>query len=399
MRAITLLFVMLAAPAHADPRGERWIVEDFTQALGGGPDSGPVHGDGQSVYHLCGDRRGNLYLASGQFIDIVTPAGDRVRLAGTGEAGLRDGPAHLAEFRLGIGSYYHSHNLACAPDGTVYVADSGNRRVRRLTKEGGEWRVSTWAGGGQGRLSAGQRAAPASVQLSGTFAVALNARGEVIVGANHGAFRVSADGKEIAYLGAWPQSSSANPARPAQLNVMMGDADNKGNAYFVSRSPHAVLKVESDGRISHFAGRVAFQGKKPGDAAPLEAYFDTPTSLAVMPDGSAVFVCGGDEYAIRRVPGDGTGSTMTLMQNGRWEQLTVHPNAVRGAARFDAAAKGPPPPQGGLTTFMINHLIGRDTEGNLYGRLAPWVGMTQEVAGAGLLGTRVFRLRRIQGKP
>jgi hypothetical protein len=56
-------------------------------------------------------------------------------------------------------------------------------------------------------------------------------------------------------------------------------------------------------------------------------------------------------------------------------------------------------PLGGtLTTFMINHLVGRDPQGNLYGRLVFWVGMTQDVAGRGLLGTRVFRLRRVRDR-
>lgn len=398
MRIVMLLLIAVAAAsAHADPVSERWVVEDFTHALGGGPDSGPVQGDGEDVYHLCGDTHGNLYLASGQNIDIVTPTGQRMRLAGTGEAGERDGPAAFAEFRMGIGSYYHGHNLACAADGTVYIADSGNRRVRRLAKDSSGWHVSTWAGGGRGRLSPGQRAGATSIELSPTFAVALNARGEIIIGASHGAYRVSPDGKAIEYLGGWPDSTSDKPGRAAQLNVMMGDADDKGNAYFVSRSPHAVVKVDAEGRISHFAGRPLFQGRRPGDTVPLDAYFDTPTSIAVMPDGSAVFVCGGDEYAIRRVPGHGRGSTMTLMQNGRWEQLPVHPNEVRGAAVFNASAKGPSRPRGGtLTIFMINHLVGRDADGNLYGRLTHWVGMTQDVAGTGLLSTHVFRLRRVR---
>lgn len=394
----TVAFIVLAVtPVHAGAADERWVVEDFSHALGGGPDGGPVAGDGEDVYSLCGDRRGNLYLASGQFIDIVTPDGQRMRLAGTGEEGVRDGPAPLAEFRMGIGSYYHERNVACAPDGTVYIADTGNRRVRRLAREATGWRVSTWAGGGRGRLAPGARASPASVELTPTFAVAVNVRGEVIIGAMHGAYRVSRDGREIENLGAWPATTSDKPGREAQLNVMMGDADNKGNAYFVSRSPHAVVRVDAEGRISHFAGRPLFEVRRPGDTMPHDAYFDTPTSLAVLPDGSAVFVCGGDEYALRRIPGDGLGSTMTLMQNGRWEQLPVHPNEVRGPATFDPTAKGPSRPRGGtLTIFMINHLVGRDASGNLYGRLTHWVGMTQEVVGSGLLGTHVFRLRRVE---
>ena len=42
----------------------------------------------------------------------------------------------------------------------------------------------------------------------------------------------------------------------------------------------------------------------------------------------------------------------------------------------------------------MSHLLGRDAQGNLYGMLSPWLGMTQFVEGEGLLGTRVFRLQR-----
>jgi hypothetical protein len=117
--------------------------------------------------------------------------------------------------------------------------------------------------------------------------------------------------------------------------------------------------------------------------------------VVARPDGSAVYVCGGDEYDIRRVPTDGQGTTATLMQNGRWYKASVHPNRSRGPALFRPNAEGRLKPDGELTDLMVTHLLGRDASGNLYGSLFPWVGMTQVVEGEGPLGTKIFRLRQV----
>jgi hypothetical protein len=177
---------------------------------------------------------------------------------------------------------------------------------------------------------------------------------------------------------------------------MMGDADQAGNVYFVSRTPDAVIKITPAGQVQHVAGRVTRDRAQQlaGDGPPLQAFFNTPTSIAAQPDGSAIYVCGGDEYDIRRIPADGAGTTATLMQNGRWYQASVHPNKSRGPAVVKPVATGKLKPDGGLTDLMVSHLLGRDAQGNLYGSLYSWSGMTQFVEGEGLLGTRVFRLQR-----
>ncbi len=401
-RRCLVLSLALLAPAAAfagDWQTERWRVADFTGALGGGPAGGPVEQAGGTPSALCGDRAGNLFLAQGQFVDIVTPDGMRSHLAGTGEDGYRDGAAHQAEFRLGLIVKYRVHNLACGPDGSVYVADGGNRRIRRIHQEQGQWRVDTWAGGGSRQLGSGESAAPLTVAFSGTLAVAVTPQGEVTLADDYGAYRVTTDGREIRYLGRWPASAFYPDAKPGSLNVMMGDADRAGNVYFVSRTPDAVIRISPAGEVRHVAGRATRDKAQQlaGDGPPLQAFFNTPDSIAVQPDGSAIYVCGGDEYNIRRIPGDGAGATATLMQNGRWYRASVHPNKSRGPAVVRPGANGKLKPDGDLTLLMVSHLLGRDAQGTLYGSLNHWSGMTQFVEGEGLLGTRVFRLQR--GEP
>jgi hypothetical protein len=393
--ALSCLF--FDAPAAEGWREERWVVEDFSDPLGGGPEGGPVAQAGSTAEAICGDASGRLFLASGQTVDIVTADGMRSRLAGTGEEGFRDGPAREARFRLGVRAYYYTRNIACGPNG-VFLPDSGNGRIRRIHQEGGRWRVDTWAGGGRTRLQPGQSAEAKAAALNGTLAVAVAETGEVTVADSYGAYRIDAEGSRIKHLGYWPAALRPKPDAPVRLNPMMGDADRRGFVYFVSRTPHFVVGIDPEGGIFHLAGMMPERGRgaEIGDGPPREAYFNTPTSLAVQPDGSAVYVCGGDEYDIRRIPADGKGTTATLMQNGRWYVASTHPNASRGPAVVKPDAKGKLRPDGELTDLMVNHLLGRDAAGNLYGTLRHWVGMTQSVEGHGLLGTKIFRIRRIR---
>ena len=59
----------------------------------------------------------------------VTPDGAVSALAGASEAGFADGAAGAARFYDPIG-------LALGPDGSLYVADSGNDRIRKIAQAG-----------------------------------------------------------------------------------------------------------------------------------------------------------------------------------------------------------------------------------------------------------------------
>ena len=74
------------------------------------------------------DAEGNRYLADmhGHRILKVTPQGQASVLAGTGRSGDEDGDAASASFSLPAG-------LALDAQGTLYVADMGNRKIRRIT--------------------------------------------------------------------------------------------------------------------------------------------------------------------------------------------------------------------------------------------------------------------------
>lgn len=388
----------MPAAAATDWRQEQWVVEDFTGTIGGGPPVGPAVEAG-GIGLACGDKAGNIYLLGGNEISIITPEGVKYRLAGAGR-GYRDGPANRALFNQG-GSYNVARSIQCDAHGNIYTAENGNHRVRRIFKNAdGKWMVDTVAGGGKRKLKPGETAAPLEVDLDGNIAVATAPDGTLTIGSQWlGVFRVGPDRKTIRHLGRWP---SGHPC------LVMADGDLKGNSYFIYRGrasiTSGVWRVSKEGKIERIAGLPPSARKKYkhkphqiGDGPPLSIFIDTPTSIAASPDGSVVYSCGGDEYDIRRIPTDLKTTTATLVKNGRWYIMPVHPNRNRGKPEYNPKLTGKSKVEGGPLSDLMNcGILGRDYEGNLYGYLYSWVGATQWVAGKGQLRTTMYRIRRVK---
>lgn len=88
---------------------------------------------------LAADRDGNLYISDAQSHRVrqITPAGIIRTIAGTGSAGYAGdgGPASLAQLSSPYG-------LAVDNAGNLFIADLGNRRIRRVARDG---TISTFA--------------------------------------------------------------------------------------------------------------------------------------------------------------------------------------------------------------------------------------------------------------
>ncbi|TWO68037.1 hypothetical protein FN976_24150 [Caenimonas sedimenti] len=78
--------------------------------------------------NVATDASGNRYVADtyGNRILKTTPAGDTTVFAGTGHSGGVDGDASTATFSLPAGLAFDVH-------GVLYVADMGNRKIRKIT--------------------------------------------------------------------------------------------------------------------------------------------------------------------------------------------------------------------------------------------------------------------------
>jgi sugar lactone lactonase YvrE len=136
-------------------------------------------------FGLAIDAQENIYVAdqSNHRIRKVSRSGVVSTLAGSGSAGFRDGPADQAQFD-------HPSGLALLPDGALLVADSWNHRLRRIDAQG---QVSTWAGTGVPGLTEGPRL---SARLYAPDGVAVGPDGTVYVADtfNHRVRRILPDG-------------------------------------------------------------------------------------------------------------------------------------------------------------------------------------------------------------
>lgn len=141
--------------------------------------------------HLAIDANGAIFVSEwgAHRIRRIDPDGTVTTIAGTGEQGFADGPASQAKFNTPQG-------IAVAPDGTLYVADSLNHRIRRI-KDG---MVTTFAGDGTKGYNDGLTT---RAKFGGVWGVVRMRNGDLIVSdaSNHSLRRVSTLGMVTTIVG------------------------------------------------------------------------------------------------------------------------------------------------------------------------------------------------------
>ncbi|MEJ6005131.1 NHL repeat-containing protein [Paucibacter sp. AS339] len=216
--------------------------------------------------------------------------------AGDGHAGLQDGPGPQARFA-------DPYGLALARGGLLYVADGGaNNRIRRINPAG---LVSTLAGGEEG-FRDGLGAAAAFNTPSG---LALDASGNLYVAdtGNHAIRRISPRGEVTTLAGNGQAGFRDGPAAQAQFNGPIGVAvDGQGRVFVADTYNDRVRVISTEGQVSTLAG-----GRFPGDQDGLgaKARFDNPCALAVDAQG-VLWVADSRNDAVRRISPEGLVSTL-----------------------------------------------------------------------------------------
>lgn len=212
-------------------------------------------------------------------------------LAGDGVGGLREGPGAQARFA-------DPYALAVDAQGVVYVADAGdNNRIRRVHADG---RVETLAGSTEG-----WRDGPAlQAQFHTPSGIALDAAGNVYVAdtGNHRIRRIGTDGTVTTVAGDGVRGFADGAAAQARFDAPMGVAVDAGGRVFVADTYNDRIRVvEPDGTVRTLAG-----GDHPGnvDGIGAETRLDTPVALALDTHGNLLIA---DLYnnAIRRLSVDG----------------------------------------------------------------------------------------------
>ena len=252
------------------------------------------------------DAAGNLYIAdSGNHrIRRVDPSGIITTIAGTGEEGFSgdSGPATEAQLRC-------PSRVATDGSGNLYIADRCNARIRKVDPAG---IITTVAGTGE-RGDGGDGGPATEAQLRSPNGVATDGSGNLYI-ADFGNFRirrVDSSGiiTTIAGTGEQGFSGDGGQAIDAQLgNPIDVTVDAAGNLYIADQSNRRIRRVDSSGTISTVVGNGASGFS--GDFGPAtEARLRFPSSVAADAAGN-LYIADTFNYSIRRVDSSGTISTV-----------------------------------------------------------------------------------------
>ncbi len=222
---------------------------------------------------------------------VTTLAGTPVR------AGSTDGDLFHALFSMPQG-------LAMGPGGNIYVADTGNHTVRKISPDGQVTTIAGLAGvaGGTDGASGGTFNAPQALTVDGSGNVYVADTG------NHTIRVISPLGAVRTLAGKAGEAGSATgPGSDARFNTPIGIAlDASGNVYVADSKNHAIRKVQADGATTTFIGVPNSQGSN--DNAFGAPRFAFPQGIAFGPAGMLVADMGNG--TIRVVTASGQVSTL-----------------------------------------------------------------------------------------
>jgi sugar lactone lactonase YvrE len=191
--------------------------------------------------------KGQLYVvddARDQILQAL-PGGKFRVIAGTGKAGFSGdgGPATKAELNDPGG-------MAVAPDGTIYLADTGNNRVREIAADG---TIETVAGNGTAAQWVRDGTRPLSAGLSGPVDVALATAGTLYIADESEIVKVGADGR-IQIVAGQPGLRGA-PRAGALASRTSADGpsgmafDRSGNLFVFGFNTKALYMISRSGRV------------------------------------------------------------------------------------------------------------------------------------------------------
>lgn len=253
---------------------------------------------------LAVDSDGNVYIAdtSDNRVRRVAPGGSITTVAGTGASGFAGdgGPAAAALLSAPTG-------LATGFQGSLFIADTGNNRVRMLHSDGS---ITTVAGAGDAGY-AGDGGAALSALLDAPDSLALDAEGNLFIAdsGNDRIRRVGLDGRITTAAGTGEQGDSGDLGRGilADLRLPTGPlsgagqglaVDSEGDLYIADALNNRVRKLDLAGYITTVAGDGHARYSGDGGRA-TNASLNLPLGVAVDPYGT-LLIADTDNRRLRR---------------------------------------------------------------------------------------------------
>jgi hypothetical protein len=189
---------------------------------------------------------------------------------------------------VGNATVFDPSEMAFDGTGNMYIADTINGRIRRVDTNG---IITTFAGGGSSGL--GDGGPPTSAMLSQPQGVAVDSLGNVYIAdtGNQRIRKVSANViSTIAGTGLQGFNGDHQPATSAQISAPTGIViDGAGNVYFSDTGNQRIRRITPGGTISTVAG-TGTQGYGGDGGSATAALLNYPSSLALDSAGNLYFI-------------------------------------------------------------------------------------------------------------
>ena len=279
------------------------------------------------------DGSGNVYVADfgNDRIRKITSAGVVTTLAGSGSAGATDGTGSVA-------SFYSPDGVAVGGSGNLYVADTDNNSIRKITPAGA---VTTLAGSSVRGSADGLGTAASFYAPAG---VAVDSSGDVYVVDTHNNLirKITSAGAVAILAGSGVPGSANGTGTAASFNGSAAvAADASGNVYEADRNNNVIRKIASSGAVTTFAGSGS-SGSADGTGS--AASFNGPTGLAVDGLGN-VYVADFGNDLIRKISSAGVVTTLAgsgFAGSANGIRVPVPPKGPKaGSGSTGAAGAGP----------------------------------------------------------
>ena len=285
--------------------------------LAGTGEPGAVDGPVESArfadpFGVAVDARGNVLVADGGEANrirlIQIDRGNVETISGSAE-GFADSDAVSALFNT-------PSALAVDRTGNVFVADSGNNRIRKIDADR---RVTTVAGSGGAGFKDG---ASREAEFDAPVGVAVDNKGQVLVADtyNDRIRIILPDGEVKTLAGSGVRGHRDGPAEVAEFDTPCGVvADDDGNVFVADTANNAIRMISTTGDVSTIAG--GYRGSYDGWGR--EASFDHPTGIAITHDGF-LFVTDAGSGRVRRITPEGEVTTFAGGRTGFAEGVGKH---------------------------------------------------------------------------
>lgn len=257
--------------------------------------------------------------------------------------------------------------IAVHNSGTLYVADAGDSRIKKVSTDG---TVTTLAGSSTGSADGSGSAA----QFNNPSGIDVDAAETAYVGDtwNHTIRKITAGGVVTTLAGKPLERGSSDSVKPSRFTGVA--VDSARVVYATDASSHSVVKITSTGTVSTLAGVPGTSGTADSGAG---ATFSYPGGIAVDGAGT-IYVT--ESSTIRKITASGGVSTLAGLAGAYG--ITDGPGS---AARF-RILRGAAVDSGGTLYVAdgFNFTIRKVTPGGIVTTFAGWPGATGSVDGTGI---------------